>query len=234
MSDEQAEFNERSQTGRGSTPTPDPTILTTEALLREIAALRTVLDQRISATEQLFETKILLGREGGSALKELFESKLDAMQVMLNERYGTQTKALDAAFVAQQAAVATSFDASEKAMAAALLAAKEAVEKANVATEKRFDAVNELVGQLNQATGLLIPRAEAEARIGDLDRRVGDIKSIIDKGFTGVDVRHEGSGELLNMRADSRGTWALVVAGVSVLLTLILTILNAVVVHIGH
>jgi hypothetical protein len=136
-------------------------------LLREIAALRTLIGERITATETLFDTKIQLGRESGMALKELLESKLDA----------------------QQAAVATSFDASEKSIAAALLAAKEAVEKANVANDKRFDSVNEFRQQLADMQNTLIPRNEADARFNSFDARIVDIKSAVDKGFTGTEIR---------------------------------------------
>jgi len=129
------------------------------------------------------------------------------------------TKALDAAFLAQQAAVATSFDASEKAMAAALLAAKEAVEKANTATEKRFDTVNELLGAQNMTMGTLLPRAEADSRTNDLDRRVSEIKTAIDKGFTGTDMRSTVGKEY----------WGYVVGLVgivSVILTLVIMIIH--------
>jgi len=187
-------------------PVPDPTVLTTEALLREIAALRTLIDQRISATEQLFETKIQLGREGGMALKELVETKFGDLRELLNERYATQTKALDAAFLAQQAAVATSFDASEKAMAAALLAAKEAVEKANLANEKRFDSVNEFRAQLSDIITTLLPRNEAEVRFTALDARVTEnknnialVSSTVAAETAAVSGRYKGSKE--NMAA---------------------------------
>jgi hypothetical protein len=158
-------------------PVPDPTVLTTEALLREISALRAMIDQRIDATERLFETKIILGREGGMALKELTEAKLADMRDLLQERYATQTKALDAAFLAQQAAVATSFNASEKAMAAALLAAKEAVEKANAANDKRFDSVNAFRSQLADIQTTLVPRNEADAKFSAYESRLTDIKA---------------------------------------------------------
>jgi hypothetical protein len=141
------------------------------------------------------------------------------------------TKALDAAFVAQQAAVATSFDASEKAMAAALLAAKEAVEKANVATEKRFDNVTELLAQQTMAVGLLLPRAEAEARMADLDRRVTDIKSAVDKGFTGVNVR-ESTGIMHD--EGSRANMAIWIAAAAVILTLVLAIVTNMMHATGH
>ncbi len=133
------------------------------------------------------------------------------------------TKALDAAFVAQQAAVATSFDASEKAMAAALLAAKEAVEKANVANDKRFDAVNEFRAQLADIQTTLLPRNEADAKFSALDARVADMKSTVDKGFTGVDVRHGTATEdRLESRADLRSYLALFVALAAIAVTLFL------------
>jgi hypothetical protein len=207
--------------------------------MREIAALRTLIGERISATEALFETKIMLGREGGSALKELIEAKLADMRDLLQERYATQTKALDAAFLAQQAAVATSFDASEKAMAAALLAAKEAVEKANLANEKRFDSVNEFRAQLNDMIGTLLPRAEAEVRFTGLDSKVADNKDSI-AGMKSADAAAAGrllgtatsQSEGRDMRADSRGSMAIVVSAIAAAAALLLTLVTAM--HLAH
>jgi hypothetical protein len=141
------------------------------------------------------------------------------------------TKALDAAFLAQQAAVATSFDASEKAMAAALLAAKEAVEKANVANDKRFDSVNEFRAQLADIQTTLVPRNEADAKFSAFDLRLTDIKSVVDKGFTGVDVRHN-TGE--EKTADTRANIAIAISiGMGLLTIISMIIINAM--HIaGH
>jgi len=250
MPDGQEEFDRASNVGGFSTPRPDPTILTTEQLMREISRVEgtialhiAAVDERLTAEIRLTEQRIEsaadsrgfirksiddlekninsrfhmlektraeqkedinqavgIARDASArALAEAIEltnakfvasaASLDSLREMLNERYQTQTKALDAAFVAQQAAVATSFDASEKAMAAALLAAKEAVDKAAVSTEKRFDNVTELLSQQNRAMAGLLPRAESEARVTALDARLTDIKSTVDKGFTGSDTR---------------------------------------------
>jgi len=249
---EQDRFDDRSAKGGESTPRPDPTALTTEQLIRETSRLEEVVRLRSEANKAELEGQISLTRERFEAMrrslderfatqqfaistafdaaqsakedsKELFDAKLTSLTEMLNERYATQTKALDAAFLAQQAAVATSFDASEKAMAAALLAAKEAVEKANTATEKRFDGVNELLGQQTATVSALLPRAEAEARMTDLDRRVGDIKTAVDKGFTGVETRHDTSGEQRDM---AQGRMAIVIAMISALLSAIFIIVT--------
>jgi hypothetical protein len=179
----------------GSRPVPDPTVLTTEALLREIAALRTLIDQRISASTELFDTKIQLGREGGMALKELFDQRAELNMKMLDERYATQTKALDAAFLAQQAAMTTAFSAAEKAVQAALLAAEKAVEKANVANEKRFEGVNEFRGQLSDLVRTFVPRNEIDTAFKALDTRIGDLKTTVDRTAGGHEATVEVKGD---------------------------------------
>jgi hypothetical protein len=82
------------------------------------------------------------------------------MREMLNERYATQTKALDAAFLAQQTAMRTAFDAADKAVAAALESAEKAVVKAETAAEKRFESVNEFRAQLTDQAATFISRQE--------------------------------------------------------------------------
>jgi hypothetical protein len=226
MATEQEDFDKRSLKDQTSTPKPDPTALTSEALKDAIGSLRTLIDQRINASEALFFEKIAAGVQGGLALKELIASQIADLREVLNERYATQTKALDAAFLAQQAAVATSFDAQRDAIAAALLAAKEAVEKANVAAEKRFDAMNESLSQVNSSTRDLLPRAEAEVRFVATDSRLTEIKSTIDKGFTGVDVRHAGVVESRDVRADSRGNIAIIVSVIAAAAALLLVIVT--------
>lgn len=269
-----------------STPRPDPTLLTTEQLMREISRVEAIIGLQIAAVDERLHAEVKLTDERISAgnvdretiraqLAEKFHSVQDqfdalrsqcdnekenisksvstafasadkaidesvkltdskissiigtitSLREMLDERYQTQTKALDAAFVAQQAAVATSFDASEKAMAAALLAAKEAVEKANVSTEKRFDSFTEIIAQLNGTLALQLPRAEAEARLKALDDRYAEIKSAVDRGFTGVSVRHETSREVMSsdrdVRAESIARIAIIISVIGTVLTMV-------------
>jgi hypothetical protein len=258
MPDGQEAFDRASQYQGYSTPKPDPTLLTTEQLMREITrlessvalhletakaelggqialteerfgALRRALDERYATQQFAIQIASTSAEKAKEDAKELFEAKLESMREMLNERYATQTKALDAAFLAQQAAVATSFDASEKAMAAALLAAKEAVEKANVANDKRFDAVNEFRQQLADMQNTLIPRNEADAKFSSIEARLIDMKSTVDKGFTGVNVRRTTSGE---GREESRANMAMIIAVISVALSMVFTLVT--VLHVVH
>jgi hypothetical protein len=112
-------------------------------------------------------------------LKVYFEGQLRDLRVALDERYATQTKATDAAFVAQQTAMKTAFDAADKAVQAALAAAKEASTKAEVAADKRFEATNEFRAQLSDQARTFMPRLEYET----------SHKALTDKLDTGLQQR---------------------------------------------
>jgi hypothetical protein len=53
--------------------------------------------------------------------------------------------------------------AAERAVEIAMVAANAAIEKAELTTERRFEAVNEFRGALNDMVGKMMPRAESEA-----------------------------------------------------------------------
>jgi len=114
-------------------------------------------------------------------LAVFLQRQLDDMRVMLNERYSTQTKAVDAAFVAQQTAMQTALTAAERAVATAMLAAEKAVDKAEDAAAKRFEAVNEFRGQLADQAASFMPRLEANARVDALENQIGELKERLDK-----------------------------------------------------
>jgi predicted DNA-binding protein (UPF0251 family) len=107
-------------------------------------------------------------------------AEFKALIRLLDERYSTQTKAVDAAFIAQQTAMRTALEAAEKAVQTALLSAKEAVVKAEVAADKRFESTNEFRGQLNDMVATLMGRMEADAKFGALDARVSELAGRMD------------------------------------------------------
>jgi len=80
---------------------------------------------------------------------------------ILDERYATQTKALDAAF-----------KAAEQAVAVALANAEKATAKAEAASNARFESVNEFRKALTDQTATFIPRAEYDAAHAALADRV--------------------------------------------------------------
>jgi hypothetical protein len=214
MPTEQQDFNERSRDNGISTPKPDPTDLTREA----VAALRALLDQRISATEALFAQQIASGTQGGLALKELFTAQLEDLKQYIELLTSTRAELLQ-----------EKFEGRDKALVAALAAADKAVEKSNLATEKRFDGVNELLGQQTTAIAALIPRAEAEVRITGLSGQVDAMQRIIDKGFSVSDTRQATDAQSRN---DSRANIAIMVAAIAAVAAVMLTIVTMM--HVTH
>ena len=97
------------------------------------------------------------------------------MQGMLHERYETQTKAVDAAFLAQQTAMQTALTAAERAVQTALLSAEKAVGKAENAAEKRFESVNEFRAQLADQAATFMSRDESHSIHTLLETRISAI-----------------------------------------------------------
>jgi hypothetical protein len=102
-------------------------------------------------------------------LREYVQRQLDDMRRMLDDRYETQTKAVEAAF-----------GAADRAVQAALQAAEKAVNKAETAADKRFEAVNEFRGQLADQAATFLSRTEADVRITALTDRLNAIESRLD------------------------------------------------------
>lgn len=73
-----------------------------------------------------------------------FQKQIDDLRSFLDERYATQTKAVESAFIAQQTAMQTALTAADRAVQAALLSAEKAVTKAEVSANERFELLNEL------------------------------------------------------------------------------------------
>lgn len=122
--------SELARSNHGRVPIPDPTVLTTAALQREITAAREVVEQNMAS------------------MKELFDARLDSIQMQFSERDKRfELRALD----------------EKVAVAAALMAQKEATAKSEMAITKQIDQMHMLV---NTITG-----ANAE-KIADLKSRI--------------------------------------------------------------
>jgi hypothetical protein len=129
--------------------------------------------------------------------------QIQDLRTMLDERYATQTKALDAAFVA-----------SERAVQAALTSAEKAVAKAETASERRFDSVNEFRAQLSDVISSNISRVEAEARFTALGDRLTHLENQVNIN-SGTD---QGAAQAT---ANRRASTQQAVAVVGVMITLI-------------
>ena len=187
--------------GYTSPPMPDPTILTTQALIREIAGIKELfgvhLDGVAKQMASLEKTVHEWGREIDlrvGHLHELHDEKFGSIQTQFVERDKRDER--------------TSRDGKE-AVAAALQAAKEAVgeqnrssalsiSKSEISTLKQIDQLNNLIGSYSKAS----------------DDKITDIKERLD--------RHEGN------TSGAKDTWGyfigaagLVIAGVAILVSIL-------------
>jgi phage-related protein len=169
------------------TPRPDPTLLTTQQLLRELASLREIFEARLNAMDRaanvLSETVNRTPTAIQTAianLKEVYDERFNSVQTQLADR----TETIDERFVSiakqfserdvrtEQAATA-----SASALAAALQAAKEAVfEQAQAAAKAAEKTELSFTKQIDQIQLQI-------KTIGDgFSDRIAELKERIDRG----------------------------------------------------
>jgi hypothetical protein len=147
-------------------PRPDPTVLTTDQLRREIAALREIIETRMQgmdrATQLLQATTNRIPSDVDTKvdhLKTLHEEKFHSIEIQFHERdvraeqTSRDTKtAVDAALQAAKEAVGAQTQASDRAIA-----------KSETATTKQIDQITQLI-QSNAVA--------QDAKISDLKDRL--------------------------------------------------------------
>jgi hypothetical protein len=146
-----------SETGKGSTPVPDPTILTTAALRREIEGLKELLEQRIEGIRDAFEQKFQLVE------RQRVEQKTDTKD------------ALDAALQAAKDAVSLQTEASDKAIAKSENATNKALDQLATTFTTAVDALRREIGEVKERTSgidLKVSGIERE-KVGAKEDRTG-------------------------------------------------------------
>ncbi len=157
----------------GSVPVPDPTVLTTASLLREIGSLRELLLARITALENAValahENLVRVPTETDKAIDHLREVVFQRFDVEKQKFIGIQTQ-----FEERDTRVEQTATAYKEALGAALQAQKEAVGKQNdnfsLSIAKSETATNKQIDQLGQ-----LQAASAQAaneKIDDLKQRI--------------------------------------------------------------
>ena len=143
--------------GNNRTPVPDPTLLTTQQLIREITSLREVIDLRIESVLDTMEEKFhKADQEFELVERQRVEQKKDTKD------------AVDAALTAQKEAVREQTAASERAIA-----------KSEAATSKQLDQLSLTftteVAALRRELGEVKNRATAieQQKIGAKEDRTG-------------------------------------------------------------
>lgn len=163
-------------TPHGSTPVPDPTVLTTQQLVREIAASREIIETRLDAMDTATE----LNKAATDNIPRLINDKVTQLQTLVEEKIaGLMEKfhSIDVQFKERDTRTEQSSKDSKVAVDAALQAAKEAVGEQNkssaLAIAKSEAATNK---QLDQIGTLIATGTKA------LDEKINDLKGRLDRG----------------------------------------------------
>jgi hypothetical protein len=164
----------------GLVPIPDPTVLTTQALLREVAALNEKVEIRFAATDKIIthvEEQIRARSNdittSSMHLRELMLSEMGKIKVVTDEVF----QRIDVQFVERDKRTEQLALASSTAIATALQAAKEAVGAQNtsnsIAIAKSESSTLESLRQLRE---LFLSETKA------INEKVDDLKSRLDRG----------------------------------------------------
>jgi hypothetical protein len=168
------------ETGATWKPRPDPTLLTTQQLLRELAGLKEIVFTRLDAMDkavELFDMNLTrVPTETDKAiehLKELHEEKFTSVQTQFKERdVRVEQTARDT-----KVAVDAALQAAEKAVGKQNESFALSIEKSENATIKQIDQQGQLIATTTKA----------------LDDKITDVKDRL----TRLEGKSEGSG--LNM-----------------------------------
>ena len=135
--------NDRSR-GRSNVPIPDPSIMTTAALEREVGHLRELIGGKVDDLEkELNRFKESHANRHADAVDKAIEH--------LEEVCGVKFEAIQMQFRERDARVEQASSALQTAVEAALLSAKEAVEKSERGFEKELDAIKLLITNQGKA-----------------------------------------------------------------------------------
>jgi uncharacterized LabA/DUF88 family protein len=183
-----------SETPTDSVPVPDPTVLTTDAIRREITTVKDLLDQRIEDRDREVMGLVAERNSQLMALRELVLAKIEAEVTLTAERFATSERlrleqkadtkaAVDAALTAQKEAVKEQTIASERAIAKSEAATTKQLEQQQVtfqtvsdALRRSIDEVKERAVEENRAMRNSINGVGVQAS-GVIERRTGATES---------------------------------------------------------
>lgn len=194
-----------------TTPTPDPTKATVEAIeiallaqrdyvngkfealaerLRGIDKANEVLAETVNRTPTDIQVAVEgLGSSFGMEIKRLYE------------QVGSLDRLTDAKFITQK----TMLDAQANQVAIALEASEKAIIKAEVATDKRFEAVNEFRKSLSDLSSMMATRRELEQVINEVKHNISQLNEQTSELRSRLDVGPQGLSTLQNKYSTSEG-----------------------------
>ena len=156
-------------------PIPDPTVMTTQALEREISALREIIEHRMDGSDRV----VALLKEGLDGRQEDIDAAVGHLQTLHEEKF----KSVQTQFTERDVRTEQTAKDSKVAVDAALQAAKEAVGKQQEASDRAI-AKNE--GATTKQIDLISGQIGALGK--SMDDKISDLKdrvNLIDGKTTG-------------------------------------------------
>jgi hypothetical protein len=198
-------------------PFTDPSILTTQQLLRELSSLREIIEARLNGNDKAIDLlqaatdkQPEVMAKAVKQLRELHQEKFDSIQTQFRERdvrteqaqIGSKT-AVDTAFVAQKEAVGAALQAAKEAVSEQNKSNTLAITKSEGATAKQIDQIGTLIAATSKAT----------------DEKIADLKGRLDRG--------EGASAGAKGTKDDNKAWiAIVVSFLAVLITAVIGVIH--------
>lgn len=152
----------------GSRPIPDPTVLTTQALQREVAGLKELVETRLEAMDKAIT--LLQSRSDRSPSIDVVNESVTSLRKLFIEKF----RRVDTQIAERDTSTDKTAQANAKAIEAALQAAKEAVSEQNKSNaESMLKTETALTKQLDQQGVLMQQKTESlESQVDDLKERL--------------------------------------------------------------
>ena len=175
-----------------STPNPDPTILTTQSLLREISALKELMIARIEESSRSQESRLSQNDEKLSLIRSIIETRLDDMDKgvrLLQEiadkapaRTDEKIKALAGVSEEKFRVHEEKFNSIQLQFRERDVRTEQSSKDSKVAVDAALQAAKEAVGEQNKSSALAIAKSEAATT-----KQIDQMTQIIQTGNKGLD-----------------------------------------------
>jgi hypothetical protein len=168
-------------------PSPDPSILTTENLRREIGTLRELMTIQIECLEDHFKDADLRYKERFEAADLRYQQRYDASVLALNAASVAAKEAINAAMAAAKEAVSTASISAEKAIAAQNESTGASILKSELSVTKQIDSIQTALTTSNKT----------------LDEKIGVLNGRLDRGDGKISVQDPAMSAALTSMANA-------------------------------
>ena len=191
-----------------SRPDPDPTVLTTQALYREINQVKQLLDANMAGVKETLSARITAIDHDLDRLQLAVEQEpaqtgvlVDTLKTLHNEKFGS----IQVQFIERDVRTEQTSRDSKVAVDAALQAAKEAVEKQNTSSALAIAKSESATTKQIDTQGILITTATTslneriDAASATMNSKIDDLKDRMNRIEGGATGGHQAYGYIIGV-----------------------------------